>query len=140
MTYVGFILQHISILIYLLTLVIYILFYFKKEYFKSDNILKVFLLEGIITVMLLSYSLIIMNKSFDINFYINVEFSYLLFIIVPLFIFIEILDYFLRKRLNELVNMKMKLFRYLLPTLCIVLLIINLVIYYFSIHYFIFLI
>lgn len=139
MSVFSFIMINIAIIIYLIPLLLYFIQFFKRKYSNCDKMLRLFFIEGMITLMLLSWLLIIMNNGFNINFFLNIDFGYLLILIIPAFIFIEVIDYLLRKQIKYYYNTLAIIARFLLPTICIVLFIINLFIYYFSIHYFIYL-
>lgn len=139
MVYLCFVIMNIAILIYLVTLALYPILFFKKKYPHADKTLVTFFLEGMITIMVLSWLLIIMNGGFNINFYINIEFGWILFIIVPILILVLLIDYYLRKRIKFYVNLFGKVARFLLPTISVDLFAMNISIYYFSIYYFIYL-
>ena len=135
----SFIMINLAIILYLIPLTVYFIQFYRNKYSTSDKMLRMFFIQGMITLMILSWLLIIMNNGFNINFYLNIEFGWLLIIIIPIFIIIEIIDYFLRKKIKYYYNTFAIIARFFLPTICIVVFIMNLFIYYFSIHYFIYL-
>lgn len=135
----SFIIINLATILYLIPLIAYFIQFFRNKYFTSDKMLRMFFIQGMITLMILSWLLIIMNNGFNINFYLNIEFEWLLIIIIPIFILVEFIDYLLRKHIKYYYNTFAIIARFLLPTICIVLFIMNLFVYYFSIHYFIYL-
>ncbi len=139
MVYLCFVIMNIAILIYLVTLALYPILFFKKKYPQADKTLVILFLVGMFTIMILSWLLIIMNGGFNINFYINIEFGWLLFIVVPILLLILLIDYFLRKKIKFYANMFGRVARFLLPTISVGLFVMNITIYYFSIYYFIYL-
>lgn len=140
MVYLGII---VSVFIFLTLLVLFFLYIGNvmfKKYSFANNLLPFLFLHSLFTIMILSWSLIVMNNGFDIEFSIKIDYTILLFLIVPIFIFVELYDRSVRKNIYGKAQLFSKMYRWLLPTLTLLLFVIASVILYFNCHYYLYLI
>lgn len=111
-----------------------------KKYKFSNNLLPFLFLHSLFSIMILSWALIVMNNGFAVEFSLKIDYTLLLFLIVPIFIFIELYDRKVRKLVYGKAQLFSKMYRWLLPTLTLLLFVIATVILYFNCHYYLYLI
>lgn len=140
MVYLGLI---VSVFIYLTLLGLFFLYIgnamFKKYKF-SNNLLPFLFLHSLFTILILSWGLIVMNNGFDIEFNLKIDYTILLFLVVPIFIVVEFYDRKVRKDLFNAEQRVNKLYRWILPTLTLLLFVVSSVILYFNCNYYFYLI
>ncbi|MBQ9124841.1 MAG: hypothetical protein IJY14_04030 [Acholeplasmatales bacterium] len=110
-----------------------------KKYHFANNILPLAFLHILFALMIESWALIIMNGGFDIILDLNIDYSIVLILIIPIFIFVEIINYQAKKVVYDSGSIIKKVYRYLLPTFMVIAYTIALGVFYFSCHYFSFL-
>ena len=122
-----------------ITIGMYIGFFFKRKYKYSEMLLPTVFLQALVVTMALSWTLILMNGGFDVNFYLNIDYTYLLIILIPILIALSVIDIILQKITCANMRGFKRAFRYILPGLTILVLAASTLIFYFSINYFIYL-
>lgn len=131
MLYLGFI---IGIILYALVCIAYIgyfVLFFMKKYQILERFIGAFFILHLIVLAGLSWSVILMNGSYRVNLNLGIDFSYVLFIAVPVIIAFEVIDAFQRKFIVKSEKMIVNIIRYLLPFLIAVLFFICTIIFYF---------
>ncbi len=78
-----------------------------------------------------------MNQGYDIIFALKIDYSIILYFALPLLLIVEIEDYILRKKVVKSEYGVYNFFRFLLPTLTMLLIVGAFGIYFFSAHYFV---
>ena len=131
MLYLGFILGIILYALVVLSYVGYMVFFFMKKYQFLERFTGAFFILHLIVLAGLSWSVILMNGSFRVNLNIGIDFSYVLFIAVPIIITYEVVDGFQRKFIVKSDKMYVNIIRYLLPFLVAVLFFVCTIIFYF---------
>lgn len=91
------------------------------------------------SVFILSWALVVMNQGFDIILGIRIDYTVLFFIILPLIPMIFIPNHYIRKEKYVINSRPKKIYRALLPLGIFVLFSIAIVIFFFTCHYFVFL-
>lgn len=123
----------------LVTIGMYLYFYFKKSYAYANMLMPTLFLQSLIVLMSLSWILIMMNEGFDVNFYLNIDYTILAFSVAPVLIILLILDIMLQRKSRASEPIYKRVFRYILPTLTILVLLGCSLVFYFDINYFIYL-
>lgn len=80
-----------------------------------------------------------MNGGYNIIFALKIDYSIVLYFALPLLLIVEIEDYLLRRKVTRSEYPIYNFFRFLLPTLTMFLIVLAFGIYFFSTHYFVFL-
>ena len=122
-----------------ITIGMYIGFFFRKKYKYSEMLLPTIFLQSLVVNMALSWTLILMNGGFDVNFYLNIDYTYLLIILIPILIVLSVMDIRLQRITYTNTRGFKRAFRYILPGLTILIFASATLIFYFSINYFIYL-
>ncbi len=113
----------ISMLFYLSLVIIFILYIISfsfKKYNIADKFLFLLFIDGFITIMVLSWMVILMNGGFNVNFHIKGDYSWTFFVFVPFFVVVMVLDYFVRKRIEKKESIILLTARYLLPVIVVI--------------------
>ncbi len=137
MVYLGFILSSVFFGSVMIMLLFYLYFCFMRKTNKANNLLLLIFLHALFTIMVESWSLILMNGGYNIIFALKIDYSIVLYFALPLLIIVEIEDYILRKKVVKSEYGVYNFFRFLLPTLTMLLIVGAFGIYFFSTHYFI---
>lgn len=136
MLYLGLI---VSIFIYVTLLGLFFLYIgnamFKKYKF-CNNLLPFLFLHSLFSIMILSWALIVMNNGFDIEFGLKMDYTILLFLLVPMIIVVELYDRGVRKNIYGKARLVSKTYRWLLPTFTLLLFAVATVVLYFNCHYY----
>jgi len=137
MVYLGFILSSVFFGSVILMLLFYLYFSFRRQITKANNLILLIFLHSFFTIMVESWSLVIMNQGYDIIFALKIDYSIILYFALPLLLIVEIEDYILRKKVVKSEYGVYNFFRFLLPTLTMLLIVGAFGIYFFSAHYFV---
>ena len=110
----------ISIFFYISLLIVLGLYFYNvlfKNYKQADKMLLMLFLHGLVVVMVLSWALIIMCQGFGIIFelYINNDYSWLIFIFVPILVLIIVADQIVKKHVVQSNSILFTIARFLLP-------------------------
>lgn len=138
MLYLGLI---VSIFIFsslFLLLVLYFISAFRKKYDLANILFPYTFLHAIFTLLILYWSLVVMNRSFNIVYSLNINYNYTLFFIIPIMVLIGVCDFFVRRNLVYKSNV-FKFFRFLLPLAVIILYTLCTILFFFNCNYFCFL-
>lgn len=114
----------------------YFVFLIKKNFRFSNALLLLLFLHSLVVIMVLSWALILMNGGFDVNFYLNIDYTWIIAVFVPLFIAIIISDVILQRNIEQEKNILIAVCRYLLPTFCVLTLTLGTILLYFNCNYF----
>lgn len=137
MVYLGYILSSVFFGSVIIMLLGYLFLCFKRKTSASNNLLLLIFLHSFFTIMVESWSLVLMNGGYDIIFALKIDYTIVLYFAIPLLIFVEVEDAILRKRIIRSEYGVYNFFRFLLPTLTMLLIVAAFGIYFFSTHYFI---
>ncbi len=132
----------ISIVMYLSILTVlgfYVFFFFTKRYDYANQTLRLLFIHSLITIMILSWSLILMNGGFDVNFYLNIDYTWLLIPFGIFFIVINTIDALLQKKIQTQSSPVYIVGRFLLPGSIVLIMCACTIILYFSCHYLVYL-
>ena len=99
MVYLGFILSSVFFGSVMIMLLFYLYFCFMRKTNKANNILLLIFLHALFTIMVESWSLILMNGGYNIIFALKIDYSIVLYFAIPLLIIVEIEDFILRKKI-----------------------------------------
>lgn len=130
-----------SALIYtsLIALFIFIIIIFiKKMYTLSYQLMMILFLHGLVTIMALSWGIIIMSGGFKVSveLYVKNDYTWLLFFFVGLLFIIVSMDVVMKKHVKPEENIIMEVSRYLLPVFNIVSITVATFLFYSSCNYF----
>ena len=139
MLYFGFIISSIFFISVVLLLIFYLFLCFKRKTRFANNLILLIFLHSLVAIAVESWGLVIMNNGYDIIFSLKVDYTIILYFAIPMFVFVEIEDFILRKSIIKSEYKAYNFFRYLLPTLTMILATVGFGIYLFSAHYFVFL-
>lgn len=134
-----------SALIYLslIALLIFIfIIFFKKMYTLSYELMMVLFLHGLITLMCLSWGIIIMSGGFKVSMsvYLNNDYTWIMFFFLGLLFILVAIDFIQKKHMKDKQNnFFLEASRYLLPILNVTIITCCTFLIYSSIHYFRFL-
>lgn len=78
-----------------------------------------------------------MNQGYDIIFALKIDYSIILYFALPLLLIVEIEDFIIRKKIIKSEYKAYNFFRFLLPTLTMLLIVGAFGVYFFSAHYFV---
>lgn len=132
----------ISILFYLLLIVImgvYVFFFFMKKYNYANWTIRLLFFHSLITIMVLSWALVLMNGGFDVNFYLNIDYTWLLIPFSIIFIIINTIDALLQKKIEIKQSPPYIIGRFLLPGSVVLIACLSTLILFFNCHYFVYL-
>lgn len=121
-----------------LLLILYFISVFKKRFDLANILFPYTFLHSIFTLLILYWSLIIMNRSFNIVYSLNINYNYTLFFIIPIMLLIGVCDFFVRRNL-ACKSKLIKFFRFLLPLAVIILYTLCAILFFFNCNYFCFL-
>ena len=136
MLYFGFTLNIILYAITVSFFIGYILLFALKKNAILERFINLLFLGLLVMIMGLSWTLVMMNEGFNVYLYIHIDYSYVLFIALPVIIIYEVLDIFQRKKINKSEKWYVNTRRYLLPVLSGVLFFVITIIFYFNCNYF----
>ena len=134
-----------SALIYLslIALLIFIfIIFFKKMYTLSYELMMVLFLHGLITLMCLSWGIIIMSGGFKVSMsvYLNNDYTWIMFFFLGLLFILVAIDFIQKKHMKDKQNnFFLEASRYLLPMLNVIIITGCTFLIYSSINYFKFL-
>lgn len=140
MIYFGFILSTIMYFAVLAALVFYIVCVARRKYNFANNLLPILFMHFLFSTMILSWTLILINSGFHFLLSLNVDYTFIFVLSIILLIAGIISDYFVKKNAYKPVNIMAAIGRHILPIFTVILFIANTIIYYFSCHYFAYLI
>lgn len=130
-----------SALIYtsLIALFIFIIIIFlKKMYTLSYQLMMILFLHGLITIMGLSWGIIIMSGGFkvSVDLYIKNDYTWLLFFFIGILFVIVSMDVVMKKHVKPEENLIMEVSRFLLPVFNIISISFSTFLFYSSCNYF----
>lgn len=133
-----------SALIYasLVALLIFIIIIFlKKMYTLSYQLMMVLFLHSLVTIMALSWGIVIMSGGFrvSVDLYVNNDYTWLLFFFLGILFIIVSMDIIMKKHIKEETNIILAVSRYLLPIFNIIAISTATFLFYSSCNYFNFL-
>ncbi len=137
MLYLGFILSSVFFGSVILMLLYYLYLCFRRKTSRANNLILLIFLHSFFTIMVESWSLVLMNGGYDIIFALKIDYSIILYFAIPLLLIVEIEDTMLRKKIIKSEYGVYNFFRFLLPTLTMLLIVGAFGIYFFSAHYFV---
>lgn len=121
-----------------LLLILYFVSVFKNKFDLANILFPYTFLHSMFTLLILYWSLIIMNRSFNIVYSLNINYNYTLFFIIPIMLLIGVCDFFVRKNL-ACKSKVIRFFRFLLPLAVIILYTLCAILFFFNCNYFYFL-
>ncbi|MGM9969533.1 MAG: hypothetical protein ACI35S_03950 [Anaeroplasma sp.] len=139
MLYLGL---FVSIFFYFSEIAIIALYYFlilTKKYEKANIASMIYFLHSLIVVMILSWALILMNGGFNVNFYLNINYNWLIALFVIFMIGSIVSNYLIKKNLTPNISITAKISAFLLPLFNIILFIASTTIFFFNCNYFFYL-
>lgn len=140
MLYLGF---GISIFMYI-TIFIFLLIYIAAVIFKQNRfaagLMPYMFIHLFVCIFILSWALVVMNQGFDIILGIKIDYTMLFFIILPLIPMIFIPNHYIRKEKFVINDTIKKIYRALLPLGISILISLASLVFFFTCHYFVFLI
>ena len=139
MVYLGYILSSFFFLTVVTMLLFYLFLCFRRKTKKANNLILLIFLHSFFTIMVESWSLVLMNGGYNIIFALKIDYSIILYFALPLLLFVEIEDFILRRKITKSEYGVYNFFRFLLPTLTMFLIVIAFGIFFFTTHYFLFL-
>ena len=137
MVYLGYVLSSFFFISVMILLLYYLFLCFRRKTSKANNLLLIIFLHSFFTIMVESWSLVLMNGGYDIIFALKIDYTIVLYFAIPLLIIVEIEDAILRKKVIRSEYGVYNFFRFLLPTLTMLLIVLAFGIYFFSTHYFV---
>ncbi len=138
MEYLGY---AIGSFVFLTVVVLFFLYLLSALFDKTefaDQILPLLFLHCLFSVLILFWSLVIMNGGFDIAYGLYMDYTVLLILFVPMFLLVEYADFHIRRK-DKRVGSK-AVYRFLLPTLTLGLFFLATILFFFNSHYLIYLI
>ena len=98
-------------------------------------------LHGLVVVMALSWALIIMSGGYGVilELYVNNDYSWLLFVFIPILVLIIIIDQFTKKHITESSNTFFMIARFLLPVFVVLVISVATFLIYSNCNYFVYL-
>ncbi len=139
MVYLGYALSSFFFLTVIIMLLFYLFLCFRRKTKKANNLILLIFLHSFFTIMVESWSLVLMNGGYNIIFALKIDYSIILYFALPLLLFVEIEDFILRRSVTKSEYGVYNFFRFLLPTLTMFLIVIAFGIFFFTTHYFLFL-
>ena len=134
MLYLGLILGIILYATSILSFIGYaVLFFMKKNQLLERFVGRIFLLH-LIVLAGLSWCVVLLNGSFSVNINLGVDYSSVLFIIIPVVGLFEVLDVFQRKTIVRSDKIYVNVVRYLLPVLSAIVFFVCTIIFYFLLN------
>lgn len=134
MLYLGLILGIILYATSILSFIGYaVLFFMKKNQLLERFVGRIFLLH-LIVLAGLSWCVVLLNGSFSVNINLGVDYSSVLFIIIPVVGLFEVLDVFQRKIIVRSDKIYVNVVRYLLPVLTAIVFFVCTIIFYFLLN------
>ncbi len=106
------------------------------HYSFANSILPLLFLHMLFSILILVWSLIVMHGGFSVDFNIKIDFTMIFIFFIIVMLFMEWLDWKVRKGLCNLEKKKVKAYRYFLPTGTIILFFFVTLIFYFICHSF----
>lgn len=110
----------ISIFFYISLIIIlglYVYNFIFKNYKQANSLLMILFLHGLVVIMALSWALILMSGGYGVilELYVNNDYSWLLFVFIPILALIIIIDQFTKKHIETSKNTIFLIGRFLLP-------------------------
>lgn len=129
----------LCILIYLALIVLISSYVFSiclKNYKFASKFEFMIFIYGLISTMTLSWLLVLMNKGFNINYYLSVDYTWLIFLFIAALIFFIVTNQISRRRYKVDMNLFESLCKAILPAINTILFSVTTVIFYFGCYYF----
>lgn len=137
MAYLGFIVSSFIYLTVFFLLLLYLLSAVFKKYALADTTLSLLFLHSIFSSLVMVWALVVMRYDSYSDYAIGLDYTMVLFLVIPLFLMIEFMDIGVRKARYESCKTAKSVYRFFLPALTGAFFSIVTVIYYFSCRYFI---
>ncbi len=134
--YLGFILSIIAFTTVTLQFVGYIILFFMKKNAILERFTQLMFLLSLVCVMVLSWSLVIMNEGYNVNLYISIDYGYVLIMALPVLITYEVLDALQRRVIKKSDKWYNNVLRYLLPMLTGIVFFVCCLVFFFNCNYF----
>jgi len=134
----------ISIFFYISLIIIlglYIYNFFFKNYKQANSILMLLFLHGLVVIMALSWALILMSGGYGVilELYVNNDYSWLIFVFVPILILIIVTDQFTKMHVEGSKNGFFLVARFLLPVFVVLIISAATFLIYSNCNYFVYL-
>jgi hypothetical protein len=134
----------ISIFFYISLIIIlglYVYNFVFKNYKQANSLLMILFLHGLVVVMALSWALIIMSGGYGVilELYVNNDYSWLLFVFIPILALIIVVDQFTKRHIPENTNKFFIVARFLLPVFAVLVISVATFLIYSNCSYFVYL-
>ena len=134
----------ISILFYISLIIVlglYVYNFIFKNYKQANGMLRILFLHGLVVIMVLSWALIIMSGGYGVilELYVNNDYSWLIFVFVPILALIIVTDQFVKRHIEKQTNVFYMIARFLLPVFVVLVISAATFLIYSNCNYFVYL-
>ena len=129
----------VMIFVYLSLIVIissYVFSIFLKNYKYAKRFEYLIFVGGLVVAMILSWSLVIMNKGYNINYYITKDYNWIIILYIAMMIFFIVTNQIERRKSNIKLHIVESIAKQILPAVNSIIFAFTTFVFYFGCHYF----